>query len=66
MHGRVDAGLFQVAGALAAIAPLVGGFVVNEASANWAIVDFAAALALAVAVALIFPLPPETPDEADG
>ena len=59
MHGRVNAGLFQVAGALAALAPLVGGLVVNEASAGWAMVLFAAALALAVPVAFIFPLPPE-------
>jgi hypothetical protein len=59
MHGRVNAGLFQVATALAAIAPLVCGVVVDEASANWAMVLFAAALALSVGVALIFPLPPE-------
>jgi hypothetical protein len=59
MHGRVNAGLFQVAGALAALAPLIGGFVVNQASAGWAMVLFAAALAVAVPVAFIFPLPPE-------
>jgi predicted MFS family arabinose efflux permease len=65
MHGRVNAGLFQVATALAAVAPLVGGIVVNEASANWAMVLFAMALALAVGVALIFPLPPEVDANPD-
>jgi predicted MFS family arabinose efflux permease len=65
MHGRVNAGLFQVATALAAIAPLVGGIVVNEASANWAMVLFAVALALSVGVALIFPLPPEVDASLD-
>jgi predicted MFS family arabinose efflux permease len=59
LHGRVNAGLFQVATALAAVAPLVGGLVVNEASADWAMVLFAVALALSGGVALVFPLPPE-------
>ncbi|HKD95901.1 MAG TPA: MFS transporter [Gaiellaceae bacterium] len=66
MHGRVNAGLFQVATALAAVAPLIGGLVVNEASAGWAMVLFAAALALSVLVALVFPLPLEETDPNRG
>lgn len=59
MHGRANAGLFQVATALAALAPLLAGLVVSEASARWAMVFFAASLALAVLVALIVPTAPE-------
>jgi predicted MFS family arabinose efflux permease len=55
MHGRVNGGLFQVATALAAVAPFVGGLVVSESSAGWAMVLFAGALALSVLVALVFP-----------
>lgn len=62
MHGRVNAGLFQVAGALAAIAPLLAGLVVNEASARWAMVMFAASLAVAIPVALLV----STPSEDEG
>jgi predicted MFS family arabinose efflux permease len=59
VHGRVNNGLFQVAIALAAVAPLVSGLVVERASAGWALVLFAGALALVVPIALLLPTPPE-------
>jgi predicted MFS family arabinose efflux permease len=57
MHGRVTNSIFQVATALAALAPLASGLVVERASAGWAMVLFAAALAVVVPIALVFPLP---------
>jgi MFS family permease len=55
MHGRANAGLFQVATALAALAPLAGGLVVERASASWAMVVFAVAIAVVVPIALVMP-----------
>lgn len=55
MHGRVNNGLLQVAIALAALAPLVSGFVVDQASARWAMALFAFALLPVVPMALVFP-----------
>src|SRR5215475_12117784 len=46
MHGRVNNGLLQVATALAALAPIVSGVVVERASAAWAMGLFALALAV--------------------
>jgi hypothetical protein len=63
MHGRVTNSLFQVATALAALAPLASGLVVEQASAGWAMVLFAATLVVVVPIALIFPA---TGDEAPG
>jgi hypothetical protein len=54
-HGRVNAGLLQVAGGLSAIAPIVSGLLVQRASASWAFVFFAASLAVVVPLALLFP-----------
>lgn len=59
MHGRVNNGLLQIATALAALAPLASGVIVEQASARWAMVLFAAALAVAVPIALLSPIPPE-------
>ena len=55
MHGRANAGLFQVATALAALAPLAGGLVVERASAAWAMVLFAVAIAVVVPIAIVLP-----------
>ena len=55
MHGRVTNSLFLVATALAALAPLASGLVVEQASAGWAMVLFAATLIVVVPLALIFP-----------
>jgi predicted MFS family arabinose efflux permease len=55
MHGRVTNSIMQVATALAALAPLASGLVVERASASWAMVLFAAALAVVVPLALLFP-----------
>ena len=55
MHGRVTNSIMQVATALAALAPLASGLVVERASAGWAMVLFAAALAVVVPIALLFP-----------
>jgi predicted MFS family arabinose efflux permease len=59
MHGRVNNGLLQVATALAALAPLVSGIVVEQASARWAMVVFAASLAVVLPLALVLPFPAE-------
>ena len=61
-HGRVNNGLLQVATALAALAPIVSGLVVERASAAWAMVLFAVAVAVVVPIALVVPWP----DEAGG
>jgi hypothetical protein len=53
--GRANAGLFQVATALAALAPLAAGLVVERASPAWAMVLFAAAIAVVVPIALVMP-----------
>jgi MFS transporter len=61
LHGRVNNGLLQVAVALAALAPLASGLVVEQASAAWAMVLFAASLGVVLPIALLvqFPGPPE-------
>lgn len=64
MHGRVNNGLLQVATALAALAPFASGLVVDQASARWAMVLFAASLAVVLPLALIVPFPAE--DTAAG
>lgn len=61
-HGRVNNGLLQVATALAALAPFASGLVVERASAAWAMLLFAVAIAVVVPVALVVPWP----DEASG
>ena len=55
LHGRVNNGLIQVAVALAALAPLASGVVIEEASARWAMVLFAAALVAVIPIALLLP-----------
>lgn len=57
LHGRVNNGLLQVALALATLAPLASGVVVNEASARWAMGLFAVALAAVLPIALLRPIP---------
>jgi hypothetical protein len=54
MHGRVNNGLLQIATALAALAPLVSGLVVEQASARWAMALFAVALLAVGPIALVF------------
>ncbi len=63
LHGRVNNGILQVATALAALAPLVSGLVVEKASARWAMVVFAAALAAVVPIAFFLRA---TPDASAG
>jgi hypothetical protein len=58
-HGRVNNGLLQVATALAALAPLASGLVVERASAGWAMLLFAVAAAVVVPFALVVPWPEE-------
>ncbi len=58
LHGRVTNSLLQVATALAALAPLASGVVVDQASAGWAMVLFAVALAAVVPLALLYPATP--------
>jgi len=53
VHGRVNNGLFQVAVALAAVAPFLSGLIVERASAAWAMVFFAVALAAVVPMAFL-------------
>jgi hypothetical protein len=48
-----------VATALAALAPLASGLVVERASAGWAMVLFAVAAAVVVPFALVVPWPEE-------
>ncbi|HEY1564640.1 MAG TPA: MFS transporter [Gaiellaceae bacterium] len=55
MHGRANNGLLQIATALAALAPLASGVVVEQASARWAMGLFATALAAVVPIALLLP-----------
>jgi MFS family permease len=55
LHGRVNNGLLQVAVALASLAPLASGLVVEVASARWAMVLFAASLAAVIPIALLLP-----------
>jgi hypothetical protein len=64
VHGRVNNGLLQVAVALAAVAPLVSGVVVEQASAGWALVLFASALAAVVPIALLLRSAPEQLEES--
>ena len=59
LHGRVNNGLIQVAVALAALAPLASGLVIEQASAQWAMGLFAAALVAVIPIALVAPLPAE-------
>jgi MFS family permease len=59
LHGRVNNGLIQVAVALAALAPLASGLVIEQASASWAMALFAAALIAVIPIALVAPLPSE-------
>lgn len=59
LHGRVNNGLIQVAVALAALAPLASGLVIEQASAQWAMGFFATALVAVIPIALVAPLPAE-------
>jgi MFS family permease len=63
LHGRVNNGLLQVAVALAALAPLASGLVVEQASAAWAMVLFAASLAVVLPIALLVQFPTITAGE---
>lgn len=63
LHGRVTNGLMQIATGLAALAPLVSGVVIEQASARWAMALFAAALAAVIPIALA--LPAEREDVAE-
>jgi MFS family permease len=58
-HGRINNGLLQVATALAALAPFASGLVVERASAGWAMLLFAVALAVVVPIALVVRWPDE-------
>ncbi len=51
LRGRVTNTLMQLTTALAALAPVVAGVVTERLSARWALVAFAAAMALAAAIA---------------
>lgn len=62
LHGRVNNGLLQVATALATLAPLISGVLVDQASARWAMVLFAVSLVPVLPMALAFPARDE-PDE---
>lgn len=53
MQGRTNAALTQVAMALAALAPLVSGILIANASAGWAMAAFALALAAVLPIALL-------------
>jgi MFS family permease len=64
LHGRANNGLLQIATALAALAPLASGLVVDQASARWAMALFAAALAAVVPIALLLPATPAEPADA--
>jgi hypothetical protein len=57
LHGRVNNGLLQVAVALAALAPLASGLVVDRASAGWAMVLFATSLAAVLPIAVLVQFP---------
>jgi MFS family permease len=63
LHGRVMNGVMQVATGLAALSPLVSGVVIDRASAGWAMVLFAAALAAVIPIALVFPVEREDASE---
>jgi MFS family permease len=58
LHGRANNGLLQTALALAALAPLLSGLVIEKASAGWAMVLFAGALVAVVPIALLRPALP--------
>jgi MFS family permease len=67
LHARVNNGVFQVATALAALAPFASGLVVDRASARWAMVLFAVAVAVVVPIALVVPTSEDGPaDEDEG
>jgi MFS family permease len=55
MRGRVTNTLLMVATALATLAPLVAGLLVQHVSGAWAVGAFAAAMAVAAALSLILP-----------
>jgi MFS family permease len=63
LHGRVNSGIIQVATGLAALAPLAGGLVIGAASARWAMVLSAAAMAAVIPIGILQPLP-AGPDES--
>jgi small neutral amino acid transporter SnatA (MarC family) len=62
LHGRVNNGLLQAALALAALAPLVSGLVVDRVSAGWAMALFAVSLVAALPLGLRLPHGPEESD----
>jgi len=55
MRGRVTSTVVMAATALAALAPLVAGLVVQHASGAWAVGAFAATMALAAVLCLVLP-----------
>jgi MFS family permease len=55
MRGRVTSTVVMAATALAALAPLVAGLLVQHVSGAWALGAFAAAMAMAAALCLILP-----------
>jgi fucose permease len=63
MHGRVNNGLLQIAGGLAALAPFVSGVVVQQASAQWSMALFAATLAAVIPISFVLPAEREPTSE---
>lgn len=55
MRGRVSNTVLMMATALAALAPLIAGLLVQHVSGAWAVGVFAAAMAIAAALCLILP-----------
>jgi MFS family permease len=55
MRGRVTNTLLMLATALATLAPLIAGLLVEHASGAWAMGTFAATMAMAAALCLILP-----------
>jgi MFS family permease len=55
MRGRVTNTVLMVAAALATLAPLVAGLLVQHVSGAWAVGAFAATMAVAAALSLILP-----------
>jgi MFS family permease len=55
MRGRVTNTLVMVATALASLAPLIAGLLVQHVSSAWAVGAFAAAMAMAAVLRLTLP-----------
>jgi MFS family permease len=68
MRGRVTSTVVMAATALAALAPLIAGLLVQHVSGAWAVGAFAATMAVAAVLCLILPglQQPESPAAALG